>query len=96
MDIGHRQRRQFVRTQHAIDQVAQAVSLFNDHIGVILEAFLGQFPGQQLGRAANTAQWVLDFVGQATHQQLGGFLFGQLGLFLGDAQQAVAWVHFEQ
>ncbi|MNZ69640.1 hypothetical protein D3C78_879490 [compost metagenome] len=96
MDVGHGQRRQLVRAEHAIDQVAQAVRLFNDHIGVILEAFFGQFPREQLCGAANPAQRVLDLVGQAAHQHLGGFLLGQLGLFLGDAQQPVAGVHLKQ
>ncbi|MNC29266.1 hypothetical protein D3C75_775100 [compost metagenome] len=35
-------------------------------------------------------------MGQAAHQHLAGFLLGQLGLFLGDAQQAVARVQLEQ
>ncbi|MNO89288.1 hypothetical protein D3C76_807670 [compost metagenome] len=47
-------------------------------------------------RAADAAEWVLDFVCQATHQHFGGFLLAQLGLFLGDAQQPVARVHLQQ
>ena len=35
-------------------------------------------------------------MGQAAHQHLAGFLLGQLGLFLGDAQQSVAGVNLEQ
>ncbi|MNM90716.1 hypothetical protein D3C81_1029880 [compost metagenome] len=96
MNVGHGQRWQLVRAEHAVDQVAQAVGLFNDHIGVILQAFFRQLAGQQLGGAANAAERVLDLVGQAAHQHLGGFLLGQLGLFLGDAQQAVTRMHFKQ
>ncbi|MCY1184327.1 hypothetical protein D9M73_250100 [compost metagenome] len=55
-----------------------------------------QLAGEQLGGTANAAEGVLDFVGQAAHQQFGGFLLGQLGFFLGDPQQAVTRVHFQQ
>ncbi|MNQ55829.1 hypothetical protein D3C85_699330 [compost metagenome] len=55
-----------------------------------------QLAGEQLGGTANAAEGVLDLVGQAAHQQFGGFLLGQLGFFLGDPQQAVARVHFQQ
>ncbi|MCY1464393.1 hypothetical protein D9M71_824120 [compost metagenome] len=74
MNVAHGQRWQLVRAEHAIDQVAQAVSLFNDHIGVVAQAFFRQLAGQQLRRAANTAQRILDFMGQAPHQHLAGFL----------------------
>ena len=96
VDIGHCQRRQLVRAKHAVDQVTQAVGLFDDDVGVVLELFVGQFARQQLCCAANAAEWILDFVGQAAHQQFGGFLLGQLRLFLGDAQQAITRVHLQQ
>ncbi len=35
-------------------------------------------------------------MGKAAHQHLGGLLLAQLGLLLGDAQQAVTRVHFQQ
>ena len=41
--IGHGQRWQFVRAQHAIHQIAQAVGFFNDHVGVVAQAFVGVF-----------------------------------------------------
>ncbi len=96
MNVGHRQRRQLVRAEHAVDQITQAVGLLDDDFGVVLQVFFGQLAGQQLCRTANAAQRILDLVGQAAHQHLGGFLLGQLGLFLGDAQQAVARQHFQQ
>ncbi|MNM52157.1 hypothetical protein D3C81_632290 [compost metagenome] len=46
VNIGHGQRRQLVRAEHAVDQVTQAVGLFDDHIGVVAQPFLGQFAGQ--------------------------------------------------
>ncbi|MNQ73129.1 hypothetical protein D3C85_878520 [compost metagenome] len=33
---------------------------------------------------------------EAAYQHLAGLLLGQLRFFLGDAQQAVAWVYFQQ
>ncbi|MNS65943.1 hypothetical protein D3C72_991350 [compost metagenome] len=96
MDVGHGQRRQLVRAEHAVDQVTQAVGFLDDHVGIVAQAFFRQLAGQQLGCAADAAKGVLDFVGQATHQHLGGFLLAQLGLFLGNAQQSVARVHLQQ
>ncbi|MNF64298.1 hypothetical protein D3C84_460240 [compost metagenome] len=96
MHVGHRQRRQLVRAEHAVDQIAQAVGLLDDDVGVVLEILVRQLAGEQLGGAANAAERVLDLVGQAAHQQLGGFLLGQLRLFLGDAQQPVARMHLQQ
>ena len=60
----------------------QPVGFLDDDFGVVLQVFFRQLAGQQLRRAANAAQRVLDLVGQAAHQHLGGFLLGQLGLFL--------------
>ncbi|MCY1415738.1 hypothetical protein D9M71_312310 [compost metagenome] len=96
MDIAHGQRRQFVGAEHAIHQITQAVGFFDDDVGVVAQALFRQFPGQQLCRAANPAQGVLDFMGKAAHQHLAGFLFRQLCFFLGDPQQAVTGVDFEQ
>ncbi|MNN65109.1 hypothetical protein D3C81_1805890 [compost metagenome] len=86
VNVAHRQRRQLVGAEHAVDQVTQAVGFFDDDVGVILQAFFRQFTGQQLRCATNSAQWVLDFVSEAAHQHLAGFLFGELCFFLGDAQ----------
>ncbi len=47
-------------------------------------------------RAANPAEGILDLVSEAAHQHLAGFLLRQLRLFLGDSQQAVAGVDFQQ
>ncbi|MCY1249553.1 hypothetical protein D9M72_630970 [compost metagenome] len=96
VNVAHGPRWQLVRAEHAIDQVAQAIGLFNDDIGVVAQAFFRQLAGQQLRRAADAAQRILDFMGQAADQHLAGFLLRQLGLFLGDAQQAVAGMDFEQ
>ncbi len=96
MDVGHRQRRQLVRTEHAIDQITQAVGLFNDDFGVVLQMLLGKLAGQQLRGATDATQRILDFMGQAAHQHLGGFLLGQLRLFLGNTQQPVARQHLQQ
>ncbi len=43
VDVGHGQRRQLVRAEHAVHQVTQAVGFFDDHVGVVAQAFLGQF-----------------------------------------------------
>ncbi|MNM64417.1 hypothetical protein D3C81_758150 [compost metagenome] len=96
MDVAHGQRRQLVGAEHAVDQIAQAVGLLNDHIGVIAQAFFRQLTGQQLRRAANAAQRILDFVSETAHQHLAGFLFRDLCFFLGDPQQAIPWMDFEQ
>ena len=82
-------RRQLVGAEHPIDQVTQAIGLLDDHVGVVLQAFVRQL-APAAGRRRGYRQRVLDLVGQAAHQQFGGFLLGQLRLFLGDAQQAVA------
>ncbi|MCY1433922.1 hypothetical protein D9M71_499640 [compost metagenome] len=96
MDVGHRQLRQLVRAEHAVHQVPQAVGLFDDDVGVVLQRLVRQLAGEQLRRAADAAERVLDLVGEAAHQQLGGFLLGQLRLFLGDPHQPVARMHFQQ
>ncbi|MCY1354061.1 hypothetical protein D9M69_404200 [compost metagenome] len=96
VDVGQRQVGQLVGAEHAVDQIAQAVGLLDDHVGVVAQVVFRQLAGQQLRGAADAAERVLDLVGQAAHQQLGGFLLGQLRFFLGDAQQAVARLHFQQ
>ncbi|MNH82268.1 hypothetical protein D3C73_346490 [compost metagenome] len=96
MNVAHRQRRQFVRAEHAVDQIAQAVGFFNDHVGVIAQTFFRQFAGQQLRGAADATERILDLVSEAAYQHLAGFLLGQLRLLLGDPQQAVTRMDLQQ
>ena len=85
-----------VGAEHAVDQITQAVGFFDDDVGVVFQRLIRQLAGQQLGRTANPAQRVFDLMGQAAHQYLGDFLLGQLGFFLGDAQQAITRVKLNQ
>ena len=52
--------RQLIGSEHAVDEVPQAVRLVDDDIGVIAEIGIFEFSGQQLRRTADAAQRVLD------------------------------------
>ena len=56
----------------------------------------GQFPGQQLRRAAHAAQRVLDLVRQAANDRPGGLLGVQQALLPADLQQAVHRLQLHQ
>ncbi|MNE76083.1 hypothetical protein D3C80_1722960 [compost metagenome] len=71
-----------LRPQQTIDQVAQAIGLFNDHFGVFGQRRVGECLGQQLCCAAQAAKRIFDFVRQAAYQIAGCHLLGVLQLFL--------------
>ncbi|MNO89287.1 hypothetical protein D3C76_807660 [compost metagenome] len=41
VNVGHGQRGQLVRAEHAVDQVTQPVGFFDDHVGVVAQAVFG-------------------------------------------------------
>ena len=53
------------RAEHAVHQFRQAISFSDDHFGVLGELGLLQFVAKQLRSAANAAQGIFHFVGQA-------------------------------
>ena len=67
-----------LRAKQAIDQITQAVGLFNDDVGIFDERGVGQRFAQQLCCAAQATQRVFDLVGKATHQIARGNLLGVL------------------
>ena len=79
----------FIRAEQAVDQAAQAIGLLDNDAGVLAQRPLGQFPLQQLRRAADTAKGIFDFVGQAAHDRARGLLGIEQVFFATDAQQAI-------
>jgi hypothetical protein len=72
VDLGEH-RRVLVRRQQPVDQRLQAVGLVDDDVGVLGAAHKparGRLHGQQLRRAADAAQRVLDLVRQVAQQLL--------------------------
>jgi hypothetical protein len=60
-------------------QLLQAIRLGDDHLGVFAQLRVVQLPLEQLGRAADAAEGVLDLVGQVAHElPVGLLLMGQL------------------
>ncbi|MCY1166869.1 hypothetical protein D9M73_68200 [compost metagenome] len=70
VDIAH-QVRAAVRREQAVHQRLQAIGLMDDDLGVFGQ-LLADIHLQQLRRAANAAQRILDFVGQVADQFLVG------------------------
>ena len=69
MDVHRFVFRQLVRSDHPVHQVTQPVGLVDDDARVFLERFVRQFPLEQLRRAAQAAERVLDFVRESTHHR---------------------------
>ena len=70
-----------VRRQQAVDQRLQPVGLVDDDLGVFLQVLGLDFHLQQLRRAADAAQRVLDLVGQVADQFLVGLRLVDQPLF---------------
>ncbi|MNZ84562.1 hypothetical protein D3C78_1033240 [compost metagenome] len=85
-----------LRAQQAIDQIAQAVGLFNDHLGVFGQRRIGQSLGQQLCRTAQPAKRIFNLMRQATNQIAGGNLLSVLQLFLAQAALVIHRRQFDQ
>ncbi len=96
VNIDRRERRRLTRAQHPVRHRAQAVRLVDDHPGVLRQLRIRQCPLEQLGGAANTAQGVLDLMGDATHQRAGGLVGVHQPLFPGNPQQPVQGLHLHQ
>jgi inorganic triphosphatase YgiF len=69
---------QAVRTEQAVHQFLQAVGLLDDDLGVFVQLRVGEFALEQLRRAADAAERVLDLVGEVADQlAVGLLLLGQ-------------------
>ena len=76
-------------SQHAIEQILQAIGLVDDDLGVLLEGIVGEFPLQELRGAAKAPQGIADLMGQAAHQRAHRGVAGDALLVPGDAPLAV-------
>ncbi|MNH09887.1 hypothetical protein D3C79_693490 [compost metagenome] len=85
-----------LRPQQAINQVAQAIGLFNDHFGVFGQRRIGECLGQQLCSAAQAAKRIFDFMRQAADQIAGRHLLGVLQLFLAQTALVIHWRQLDQ
>jgi hypothetical protein len=76
-------------SQHATEQILQAVGLVDDDLGVLLEGIVDEFPFQELRGAAKPSQRIADLVGEATHQRAHRRIAGDALLVAGDPPVAV-------
>src|SRR5438477_12963376 len=60
--------RRAVRGQHAIHQALQAIGLLDDHLRVLAQLGLVQLALEELGRAAQPAERILDLMGEIADQ----------------------------
>ena len=63
---------------------------------IFLQGLVGQFAFEQLRRAAQAAQRILDFVRQARAQRARGLMLRQKMLFAADTQPLVDLQHLDQ
>ncbi|MNH08502.1 hypothetical protein D3C79_679190 [compost metagenome] len=84
MHIVHLMASRPLGAEQTIDQHPQPIGLLYDDAGVFAQGRIRQLLLQQLGRAAQATQRVLDLVGQAAHQLLGRLLLGMLLQLLAD------------
>ena len=81
--------RRTVRPQHAVHQVLQAIDLTDDDPGVLTVLAVRIFSFQQLRRATDAAQRILDFVGHAADQLARGLVLAEHQFVARDAPVAV-------
>ncbi|OPZ04581.1 MAG: hypothetical protein BWZ09_01707 [Alphaproteobacteria bacterium ADurb.BinA305] len=85
-----------MRTQQAVHQVLQAVGLGDDDVGEFAQLRVVELVLQQLGRAADAAERVLDLVREVADELAVGLLLVQQLLLARDAQLRVDRAEFEQ
>jgi hypothetical protein len=85
-----------VRAQQPVHQVLQAVGLGDDDVGELAQLRVVEFVLQQLCRAADAAEGVLDLVGEVADQLAVGLLLVQQLLLARDAQLGVDRAELEQ
>ena len=86
MDVDRGDARRAMRRQQPVHQRLEAVGLLDDHLRVFLEIGLVELALEQLRRAAQPAERVLDFVRQITDQLAVGLLLGHHPLLPRQAQ----------
>ena len=84
-----------VRRQQAVHQGLQAIGLVDDDLCVFGQVFALQFHFEQLRGTANTAQRVLDLVGQIADQLLIGLRLLQQALFALLSGLLLHWQQFD-
>src|SRR3989344_5660762 len=89
VDIDRPLLQRLMRSHHAVHEITQAVGLVDDDAGVLLEGFVRQFAFQQLRRAAQTPERVLDFVRQTAHHRAVSRLALQHAFIARQTQQPV-------
>ena len=89
MNVDRHEPRQLARPEHPIDEISQPVGFFDDDPRVVALAFRLEFALQQLRRAADAAERILDFVREPANQLARGCLHRNVVIVAVDAQQSV-------
>ncbi len=85
-----------MRGEEPVHQGLQAVGLLDDHAGVFAQAGPVELALKELGRAAQSSEGVLDFVGEVADQLPVRAVLAQALLFALDAQPLVDGPQLEQ
>ena len=74
VDVDRLDARQPVGREQAVHERLQAIGFLHDHLRELAQLRVGELPLEQLRRAADAAQRVLDLVGEVAHQLAVGLL----------------------
>ena len=91
LDLG-----QLVGAKQAIDEITQAIGLFHDDPGVLLEVIFVQLQLEQLRGATNAAERILDFMRESAHQFLGSLLLADQLLLVRNANLPVYLLQLDE
>ena len=69
VNVGQLAARRVSRPEHRIDQPGETIRFADDHRRVFAHPIVGQLAGQQLRRAAQTAERIFDLVCELANHQ---------------------------
>ena len=94
--VERRRLRQAMGSQQPVHQRLQAVGLLHDHLRVLVQPGALELPVEQLRRAADAAQRILDLVREVANQLAGGLALVEQALFARDLELLVDMAEFQQ